>query len=118
MASIKRHHESGCAGGTCNCPWTLDYRPQGMAGARRRLLFPTKKAAERHQAETAVKVSRREYVPPAAIPAFAAVAQEWIADKAGPLGTGAIPPRWPAGAACCGISRRSTICASIGSTLL
>lgn len=91
MASIKRHHESGCAGGTCNCPWTLDYRPQGMAGARRRLLFPTKKAAERHQAETVVKVSRREYVPPAAIPAFAAVAQEWIADKAGPLGTGRHP---------------------------
>ena len=40
MASIKRHHETDCAGGTCLCPWRLDYRPEGMSGARRRLRIP------------------------------------------------------------------------------
>jgi hypothetical protein len=79
--AIKHDHSPDCAGGACKCPWTLDFRPQGMAGARRRLLFPTKKAAEKHRAETAVKVSRREYVPPAAIPTFAEVAAEWMAEK-------------------------------------
>lgn len=82
MASIKRHHESDCAGGTCSCSWRLDYRPEGMAGARRRLDFPTRKAAELHLATTAVKVARREYVAPADIPLFGRVAADWLAEKA------------------------------------
>src|SRR5260370_7976429 len=83
MAKIEKLHESGCAGGTCSCPWRLDFRPQGMSGARKRVLFPTKKAAEAHLHTTAHKVSRCEYVAPEAIPTFGQVAQQWLADKAG-----------------------------------
>jgi integrase len=86
--AIKRHHENGCPDKAskhpaCACAWRLDYRPEGMSGARRRVEFPTRKAAERHLAEIAVKVSRREYVAPASIPTFGAAAADWLAEKAG-----------------------------------
>jgi integrase len=63
-----------------------------MSGARKRVLFPTRKAAEAHLHTTAHKVSRREYRPPEQIPTFGAVAQQWLADKAG---------RHPATLSCC-----------------
>ncbi|MGO9056950.1 MAG: tyrosine-type recombinase/integrase [Candidatus Binataceae bacterium] len=80
--SIKRSHRGECTGGSdCACPWLLDYRPQGLAGPRHRVEFPTKKAAERHQAETRVKVGRREYIAPDQIPTFGKAASEWLRGK-------------------------------------
>lgn len=81
MASIKRHHDSGCQGSDCDCPWRLDYRPQGMRGPRRRLEFKTKKQAERHLSETQHKVTRGEYVDPAKMPTFAEAAERWFISK-------------------------------------
>jgi integrase len=81
MASIKRFHQDGCQGEDCQCPWRLDYRPQGLAGPRQRIEFPTKKAAEKHLASTAVKVSRGEYIEPAKIPTFEQASQEWFREK-------------------------------------
>jgi integrase len=63
------------------CPWLLDYRPQGLAGPRHRVEFPTKKAAERHQAATRVKVTRGEYITPEKIPTFGQAAAEWLRGK-------------------------------------
>jgi integrase len=83
MAQIKKHHGGDCTGADCACPWRLDYRPQGLAGPRKRIEFPTKKTAEKYLAETSVKVSHREYIEPAKIPTFAEVAKEWMADQAG-----------------------------------
>jgi integrase len=82
MASIKRYHQAACIGGDCDCPWRLDYRPQGLAGPRKRIEFPTKKAAEKHLAATATKVARGEYIPPEKIPTFAKAGEEWLRDKA------------------------------------
>jgi integrase len=82
MAVIKRNHAPNCAGGDCDCPWRLDYRPQGMKGPRKRIEFPTKKAAEKYLTETRHKVSRGEYVPPAKIPMFEALTAEWLREKA------------------------------------
>src|SRR5258708_4757427 len=81
--SIKKHHRPNCTGGACSCPWRLSYRPLGMAGPHKRINFPTRKEAERYRAETQVKVSRNEYISPAAIPLFAKVAQEWLNEKDG-----------------------------------
>ncbi len=81
MASIKRFHQNGCNGQNCECAWRLDYRPQGLAGPRKRIEFPTKKAAERHLTATAHKVSRGEYIEPAKIPTFAKTAEDWIQEK-------------------------------------
>jgi hypothetical protein len=82
MASIKRYHQAACMGGDCDCPWRLDYRPQGLAGPRKRIEFPTKKAAEKHLAATATKVARGEYISPEKIPTFAKAGEEWLRDKA------------------------------------
>ena len=79
--SIKKHHEPNCTGGACDCPWRLDYRPLGMAGPHKRINFPTRKEAERYRSETQVKVSRNEYVPPAAIPLFEIAAQNGCSKK-------------------------------------
>ncbi len=81
MSSIKRFHEQGCVGGTCGCPYRLDYRPLGTRGPRKRLFFPTKKAAEKHLSETAVKVTRGEYLDRSQVPTFATMAEEWIKSK-------------------------------------
>jgi integrase len=81
MASIKRHHQDGCNGQTCDCPWRLDYRPIGTYGSRRRLFFPTKKAAEKHLAETSAKASRGEYLDRARIPTFKDAAELWFRSK-------------------------------------
>ena len=54
-----------------------------MSGPHKRINFPTRKEAERYRSETQVKVSRNEYIPPAAIPLFSKVAQEWLAEKDG-----------------------------------
>jgi integrase len=83
VAKISRFHQAGCAGEGCECPWRLDYRPLGMRGARKRLEFPTKKAAEGHLAETSHRVTRGEYVPPERIPTFYAVAEEFLRDRTG-----------------------------------
>lgn len=80
--SIKKHHRPNCTGGACACPWRLSYRPLGMAGPHKRINFPTRKEAERYRSETQVRVSRNEYVPPAAIPLFEVVAAQWLAEKA------------------------------------
>ena len=69
-------------GSDCDCPWRLDYRPQGLAGPRKRIEFPTKKAAEKHLAATATKVARGEYISPEKIPTFAKAGEEWLRDKA------------------------------------
>jgi integrase len=80
--SIKKFHKPNCTGGACDCPWRLDYRPLGMSGPHKRINFPTRKEAERYRSETQVKVSRNEYVPPAAVPLFEKAAQEWLLEKA------------------------------------
>jgi integrase len=81
MASIKRHHQDGCKGQNCECPWRLDYRPMGTYGSRRRLYFPTKKAAEKHLAETSAKASRGEYLDHAKIPTFKDAGELWFKSK-------------------------------------
>jgi hypothetical protein len=81
MAKIAKHHKHGCAGGSCDCPYRLDFRPQGVRGPRKRLEFPTKKAAEKYLAAISTKVSRNEYIDPAKIPTFAAAAEAWFASK-------------------------------------
>lgn len=43
--------------------------------------FPTKKAAERHAAETSVKVSRGEYLERSQVPTFAAIAEQSMKSK-------------------------------------
>jgi integrase len=69
-------------GGGCDCPWRLDYRPQGLAGPRKRIEFPTKKAAEKHLVATATQVARGEYISPEKIPTFAKAGKEWLRDSA------------------------------------
>lgn len=81
--SIQKFHRPNCEGGTCACPYRLDYRPLGLAGPHRRLNFPTKKEAERYRSETQVKAGRGEYIPPKAIPLFSAAAAQWFAGKQG-----------------------------------
>jgi hypothetical protein len=86
MADIKKRHKDGCLnvglpGGDCGCPWRLDHRPLGMKGPRRRLEFPTKKAAERFCDETSHRVSRGECVEPAKVPNFRDAAETWFRSK-------------------------------------
>jgi integrase len=82
MAKIAKYHKRDCSGASCGCPYRLDFRPEGVRGRRKRIEFPTKKAAEKHLATTATKVSRNEYIEPATVPTFGAVAEEWLHDKA------------------------------------
>ena len=83
--SIKKFHRKGCDpkrdGGTCVCPWRLDFRPLGMSGPHQRFQFETRKAAESYQALHRVKVARGEYLAPASIPTFGAVAAQWMREK-------------------------------------
>ena len=79
--SIKRHHATGCSSTNCDCGWLLDYRPEGISGSRKRIEFPTKRAAELHQSQTRVKASRGEYIAPAKVPTFKAAAELWYASK-------------------------------------
>src|SRR5215471_12789091 len=80
--AIRRKHRHGCVDATdCGCPWLLDHRPQGLGGPRHRIEFPTKKAAERHQAATRVRVSMGEYIAPDKIPTFGQAASEWLRSK-------------------------------------
>ncbi len=81
MASIKRFHQDECNGQNCECAWRLDYRPLGTQGPRRRLFFPTKKAAEKHLAETSAKASRGEYLDRTKVPAFKDAAELWFKSK-------------------------------------
>jgi integrase len=81
MARINRRHVEGCPGEACSCPWRLDYRPLGLAGPRKRIEFPTKKAAEKYLSATTHKVTRGEYIPPERVPPFASVASEWLTSK-------------------------------------
>jgi integrase len=81
MARIAKFHLRSCKGGDCACLWALDYRPLGMYGPRRRVRFPTKKAAERFLAETGLQAARGEYIEPAKVPTFAEVAEEWLHSK-------------------------------------
>jgi integrase len=81
MAAIKKFHLPACRGGDCECLWTLDYRPLGVFGPRRRVRFKTRKQAERFLVETAHKAARGEYVEPAKIPTFGEVAEEWYRSK-------------------------------------
>lgn len=83
MARIKKHHRPNCSGTDCDCPWRLDYRPQGISGPRKRLEFPTKKAAEKYRDVTGVKASQGEYIDPVKVPTFSQVATEWIVDRTG-----------------------------------
>jgi integrase len=53
----------------------------GTRGKRKRLFFPTKKAAEKHLSETSVKVTRGEYLDRSRVPTFAAMAEEWVQSK-------------------------------------
>lgn len=81
--AIKKFHRAGCADEkSCACPWRLTYRPLGTAGPMKRLNFPTRKAAERYQADTTVKASRGEYVDPGKVPTFAVAAERWFQSKA------------------------------------
>jgi hypothetical protein len=60
MALVKRFHQNGCKGENCECAWQLGYRPQGLAGPRKRIEFPTKQPAEKYLAATTTKVTRGE----------------------------------------------------------
>jgi hypothetical protein len=53
-----------------------------MCGPRQRVEFPTKKAAERHLAETSHKVARGEYIVADKTPTFGKVAESWAQSKA------------------------------------
>ena len=97
MAKISRFHQTGCTGETCDCPWRLDYRPEGTAGRRKRIEFPTKKAAERYLAETSHKVARNEYIEPVKIPTFAAAAEHWFTSKNRSPSVSCRQCAWPAG---------------------
>lgn len=79
--SIKKIHTPGCAGADCACSYRLDYRPQGLAGPRKRIEFRTKKEAERYERETKHKADRHEYLAPEKIPTFAVAAEEWARSK-------------------------------------
>lgn len=81
MAKIARFHKKDCPGSKCECPYRLDYRPQGMRGPRQRLEFRTKKEAEKFLTETAHKVSHGAYIEARKIPVFGAVADEWLRSK-------------------------------------
>jgi integrase len=81
MADIKKSHNPDCNSRDCECPWKLDYRPLGVRGPRRRLMFRTRKQAERFLTETAHKATRGEYVDPAKVPAFKEVAEVWFKSK-------------------------------------
>jgi integrase len=81
MARIEKFHLGGCSGGDCGCLWELDYRPLGMYGPRRRVRFKTRKQAERFLAETTTQAARGDYVPPARVPTFGEVAEDWYAGK-------------------------------------
>ncbi len=81
MAKVSKHHDPVCKGGTCDCAYVLDYRPLGLRGPRRRLAFPTKRAAEKFLAETAHKVARGEYVDPGKVPTFRELAEQWFRAK-------------------------------------
>ncbi|HVN89928.1 MAG TPA: tyrosine-type recombinase/integrase [Candidatus Binataceae bacterium] len=52
-----------------------------MNGPRKRIEFPTKKAAEKFLAETAHKASRGEYIDPGKVPLFTVVAEQWFRSK-------------------------------------
>jgi integrase len=52
-----------------------------MTGARRRVRFRTRRQAERFLTETAHKAAQGEYVEPAKVPTFAAVAEDWFQSK-------------------------------------
>jgi len=54
----------------------------GTRGPRKRLFFSTKKAAEKHIAETSVKVTRGEYIAPEKVPTFGKAGEDWLRDKA------------------------------------
>jgi integrase len=80
--AIRKFHRPGCPREkSCECPWRLIYRPLGMAGPLKRLNFPTKKLAEKYQAETSVKASRGEYVDPRNVPTFKEAAEVWFSSK-------------------------------------
>lgn len=81
--SIKKHHRPDCTGGSCACPWRLDFRPLGVNGPHQRFQFPTRKAAEAYRDENQVKARRGEYRAPANIPTFAKVAEQWLREKNG-----------------------------------
>ena len=81
MADIKKHHNPGCNARDCGCLWKLDYRPLGVGGPRRRLMFKTRKQAERFLTETAHKATRGEYIDPANVPTFKEVAERWFQSK-------------------------------------
>jgi integrase len=81
LATIKKFHVSLCRGGNCECLWALDYRPQGMNGARRRVRFKTRKQAEMFLSETSQRAARGEYVEPGKIPTFVEVAEDWLQSK-------------------------------------
>jgi integrase len=81
MAKISRFHKAHCPGGKCDCPYRLDFRPQGVHGQRKRIEFPTKKAAEKYLAATSTKVARNEYIEPAKVPTFKEAAEVWFASK-------------------------------------
>jgi hypothetical protein len=81
MAKVAKYHKRDCISGSCACPYRLDFRPQGVLGPRKRLEFPTKKAAEKYLAATSTKVSRNEYIEPAKVPTFKDVAEDWLRSK-------------------------------------
>ena len=81
--SIKKHHRPNCSGGSCACPWRLDFRPAGVNGPHQRFQFRTRKAAEAYRDENQVKARRGEYRAPADIPSFAKVAEQWLREKGG-----------------------------------
>src|ERR1700751_5350656 len=80
--AIRKFHRPGCTREKSGeCPCSLIYRPLGMAGPLKRLNFPTKKLAEKYQAETSVKASRGEYVDPRNVPTFKEAAEVWFSSK-------------------------------------
>ncbi len=62
-------------------PLAAGLSPDGTYGSRRRLFFPTKKAAEKHLAETSAKASRGEHLDHAKIPTFKNAGEPWFKSK-------------------------------------
>jgi integrase len=82
MAKITRRHKPGCNDAKrCDCPYRLDFRPAGTYGPRKGIEFSTKKEAEKFLDDNRQKGRRGEYIAPARIPTFGAVAEEWLREK-------------------------------------
>ena len=84
--SIKKFHHKGCDvkrdGGSCACPWRLDFRTRSACPAR--ISDSNSKLARRPSSTRpciAFGLAQRVHRPRTSIPTFGAVAAEWMREK-------------------------------------